>query len=110
MFGFRCPTCTQWHPDVEDLDDHMDLYGHWAEYETCPRLFRTLAACDQHMNATGHWAPEFECETCPKIFRTERAADRHMMASGHYRNYCQMCDRHFNNENNLRMVGRLCTV
>lgn len=110
MFGFRCPTCAECYGDERDRDDHMDLFGHWPECETCPKVFRTLAARDQHMNATGHWAPEFECETCPKIFATERAADQHMMAFAHYRNYCQMCDRHFNNENNLRMVGCLRAV
>ncbi|OAX79326.1 hypothetical protein ACJ72_06357 [Emergomyces africanus] len=75
----------------------------YYECESCPRTFRTPAACNQHMNDTDHWPPVFECETCPKQFNSLYAADQHMKAVAHFKNYCKDCNRTFQNANNLEM-------
>ena len=122
-----------------DLVEHLDYYDHWIECETCTRRFRTQRACNQHMNATDHWAPRYDCETCPKVFisynavrqhmnslghwapkfscetcdlkfHTQGAAEQHMTKDMHYRTYCPICQRHFRNENNLKMVRSLQAV
>jgi uncharacterized C2H2 Zn-finger protein len=104
---FECETCDEEFYYRFDCEQHMDDYDHWPECETCDRVFRTQRACDQHMDALDHWAVEYECDTCDRTFRSQAAADQHMRALGHYTNYCKACDRHFQNENNLRMV---CTL
>lgn len=104
---FECETCDEEFYYRFDCEQHMDDYDHWPECETCDRVFRTQRACDQHMDALDHWAVEYECDTCDRTFRSQAAADQHMRALGHYTNYCKACDRHFQNENSLRMV---CTL
>ncbi|KAI9369212.1 hypothetical protein BJX61DRAFT_520562 [Aspergillus egyptiacus] len=86
-------------------NQHMDNTGHWApryKCELCPKTFRSQNAAGQHMTSVGHWVPKVPCETCNVKFQTQSAADAHMKAKGHYKNYCKSCDRHFQNENNLR--------
>ncbi|KAG2421807.1 hypothetical protein HFD88_005783 [Aspergillus terreus] len=100
---FECETCDEQFYYKSDCEQHMEDYDHWPECETCDRVFRTQRACDQHMDALDHWAVEYECDTCDRTFRSQAAADQHMRALGHYTNYCKACDRHFQNENNLRM-------
>ncbi|KAL4862887.1 hypothetical protein BDV12DRAFT_178208 [Aspergillus spectabilis] len=102
----QCETCTRAFYTQRSCNQHMDNVGHWAskyECEMCTKTFYTQNAANQHMNAMGHWAPTFACDSCNSMFHTQSAADQHMKASGHYRNYCKSCDRHFQNENNLRM-------
>ncbi|POR35531.1 hypothetical protein TPAR_04237 [Tolypocladium paradoxum] len=128
---YECETCTDAFYNREDVEDHMDDYGHWPKCETCPRTFRTQRACDQHMNDTGHWAPRFDCETCTKDFGSQNAANQHMTAVGHwapkipcetcaekfftqqaanqhmqdlahYINYCKACDKQFQSHLNSK--------
>ncbi|KAL4902306.1 hypothetical protein BDW74DRAFT_186870 [Aspergillus multicolor] len=99
---YECEYCNDTFSLRDDLDDHLDDYDHWVERETCNRDFRSHQACDQHMDATEHWAPSWPCETCDATSYSQSAMVQHMNALGHYRNYCKACDRHFQNENNLR--------
>ncbi|PLB36784.1 uncharacterized protein BDW47DRAFT_132590, partial [Aspergillus candidus] len=128
----ECDTCGDEFYDADDLVEHLNDYDHWIECETCTRCFRTQRACNQHMRDTDHWAPRYECETCPKDFKSWNAARQHMNSLGHwapkfpcetcdlkfhtqdaagqhmtknlhYKTYCPTCDRHFQNENNLKM-------
>lgn len=106
----ECETCPKAFRTWAACNQHMNALDHWAptfECETCSREFRSWNAAAQHMNALGHWEPEYECETCDKQFHSQRAADQHMAALFHYRTYCPSCARHFMSENNLRMVSRL---
>ncbi|OOQ90548.1 zinc finger protein [Penicillium brasilianum] len=100
---YECDYCDVEFSDRDELDEHLDDYDHWAECETCDREFRSIQASHQHMDALSHWKPRIPCGTCDKVFFSQAAADQHMNALGHYRNYCKDCDRHFDNENNLRM-------
>lgn len=130
---YECLCCENYFYDQDECDDHMAHYDHWIECETCPRTFRSQSACNQHMNtldhrapvfpcqscdrefrsenasiqhmnAVGHWKPRFVCQKCPEKFYNQDAADKHMDMLEHYRAYCRPCDRHFQNENNLRVV------
>lgn len=98
---------------------------------SCMKLFYAgKAARDNHCRATGHSQPTYECERCPSWFRSMDALDRHMNALNHFEvvyetpysgetwlfgeelvrdqpvqhHYCNECDRHFINANNLKMV------
>lgn len=109
----ECEACPKTFRTWRACNQHMNDTDHWArtyECETCTKEFRSWNAANQHMNALRHWAPKVPCETCDKKFHTQSAADQHMEALGHYWNYCKACDRHFMNENNLKMVGPLPTV
>ncbi|KAF2454907.1 putative zinc finger protein [Lineolata rhizophorae] len=107
----ECETCDRAFSTQRACNQHMNATDHWApryECETCPAEFRTQGAANQHMNARGHWAPSWPCETCSKMFHSEAAAskeevDKHMTRAGHFKTYCPSCDKHFMNENNLRM-------
>lgn len=59
------------------------------------------------MSATNHW-PRYECETCTSEFGSVAARDQHMRAEKHFERYCPDCDRHFINNNALRMVCSTC--
>ncbi|KAJ5747332.1 uncharacterized protein N7511_009028 [Penicillium nucicola] len=127
----ECLTCDHQFFYRDECDHHMTQCGHWIECETCSRVFRSHSACRQHMNTLDHWAPVFPCQSCDREFRSENASIQHMNAVGHwkprfqcqkcpekfhnpgaaekhmdmlnhYRNYCKPCDRHFQNESNLR--------
>ncbi|PKY06020.1 hypothetical protein P168DRAFT_296299 [Aspergillus campestris IBT 28561] len=98
---FECDICGEECYDLEDMDDHLNDYNHWQD--TCPKEFRSWHAACQHMNSMNHWRPKVLCEVCNAMFRTQDAVDKHMAAKGHYKNYCQECRRHFNNENNLKI-------
>lgn len=102
---FECDYCNEEFHYSDDFVEHLDDYNHWAECETCDREFRTIRASHQHMDALGHWRPRIPCETCDKVFHSQAAANQHMAALDHYKAYCKDCDRHFMNENNLRMVS-----
>ncbi|KAH0594367.1 hypothetical protein MHUMG1_07716 [Metarhizium humberi] len=105
---YECDTCTREFYSARSCEQHMNDTGHWGpryECDTCTSEFRSVHAVQQHMNALSHWAPRFPCDTCSSKFATESAADAHMQAQGHYQNYCKSCDRHFQNANNLQMVG-----
>lgn len=101
---YECALCDDLFEDQNECDNHLEAYDHLIECETCTRLFRKVHSMHQHMNAVGHWKPRVPCETCSKVFLSEAAANSHMQAKAHYRFYCSSCDRHFQNENNLRMV------
>lgn len=46
----------------------------------------------------------WECDNCTKCFNSQGAVEQHMNALGHWANYCNECQRSFDNANNLRMV------
>lgn len=105
---FECETCDREFFSQNAANQHMNDRGHWkpkVPCETCSRKFHTQNAANQHMDALDHWAPQFPCEKCNLVFWSEAAADRHMEEKGHFRNYCAPCNRRFQNENNLQMVG-----
>lgn len=100
----ECETCTRLFRSQRACNQHMNQLDHWAptfECETCTREFRSQNAANQHMNAVGHWRPRIPCETCNEKFHSEEDADTHMQRLGHWRNYCKACDRRFLNDNNL---------
>ncbi|PYH96845.1 zinc finger protein [Aspergillus ellipticus CBS 707.79] len=101
-----CETCQMMFRTQESANQHMSARGHWAPTipcEMCDRMFHSVRAAEQHMDALGHWAPSVPCETCSRMFYTEGEAEQHMRKKNHFKNYCSSCDRHFQNENNLRM-------
>lgn len=105
---YECETCSREFYTARSCSQHMNDTRHWApryNCETCTSQFRSVNAANQHMNALRHWKPNIPCETCSQKFHTETAAAQHMKANGHYVNYCASCDRHFENDNNLKMVS-----
>ncbi|KAK1676916.1 zinc finger protein [Colletotrichum godetiae] len=87
------------------------MWNHWEgcwECDTCDRTFGSEHAMQQHMNALGHWdyddQPEpskgrYECNDCNDRFHDEQDLREHEVE---YHNYCDPCDRYFNNQNNIR--------
>jgi uncharacterized C2H2 Zn-finger protein len=109
----ECDTCYKTFRSQNAANQHMNRAGHWAptfECDTCSKTFRSQNAANQHMNSTGHWGPRVECETCDSKFFTARDANRHMRAEFHFRDYCHLCDRSFQSNNGLRMVGLYVTT
>ncbi|CAJ2502360.1 Uu.00g097540.m01.CDS01 [Anthostomella pinea] len=132
---YRCQTCSARFYSKSGREEHMDDYSHWR-CDWCDRTFRTERACDQHMITTGHMKKVFlyPCDTCNVVFRYEDDADEHMEDLDHWKypyscdtnltfrheqhayehmeekgrhgNYCSDCDRHFVNENALKMYMR----
>ncbi|PKY00130.1 zinc finger protein [Aspergillus campestris IBT 28561] len=99
----KCETCGDEFYNSDHLVEHLHHYKHWIKCETCKQDFRTQRACNRHMNDQGHWVPKIPCETCGLKFHTQSAVQQHMTENIHYESYCPTCDRHFQNENNLRM-------
>lgn len=57
------------------------------------------------MNALGHWkAPEYDCGDCSAVFSVESALRDHEVTR-HF--YCDDCDKHFQNYNNIKMASPL---
>ena len=82
----------------------MNAVGHWA-CESCSYEFWTEEDAEEHMDYLGHRRPRFECEACDYAFDTSQEARRHMDSLNHWRvNWCDDCERGFQNENNLRIV------
>lgn len=64
------------------------------------------------MDDTRHWddEPEFDCNPCYETWPSQPAWTRH---EHEHHLYCATCDRYFQSDNNLSMVGRprvLCPV
>ncbi|KAK1830091.1 hypothetical protein QBC39DRAFT_117082 [Podospora conica] len=93
----------------------------------CSRAFPAgWSARENHCRATGHSRPRFECDKCDAHFRNERARWNHMSQANHFdwdcqfcdetwpneealdnhyiddHNWCESCDRWFQNSNNIR--------
>ena len=51
------------------------------------------------MDAKNHYA--WECSICDETWPTEEELDEHYIVD---HNWCESCDRYFQNENNVRMV------
>jgi hypothetical protein len=74
--------------------------------ETCTSKVHSQRSANKHMSAVDHWAPRYPCEACEKVYRSPQAAREHMDRRNHWRTYyCSDCDRGFQNQNNLNMVG-----
>lgn len=85
----------------------MNALNHWKvhECETCNFSSIHENEVDLHMDEYGHWGPMYGCEACSKKYNTKQQARDHMDRRDHWRlNWCDACERGFQNANNLRMV------
>lgn len=89
----------------------MDADSHWAprfECGFCDDWFFDEDDYYEHLDDYGHWPPQHECEACDMCFDTPQLARRHMDQYGHWRiHWCAVCQKGFQNDNNLRMVSLL---
>ncbi|KAK8105846.1 uncharacterized protein PG998_003682 [Apiospora kogelbergensis] len=115
---FECESCERFFPTLQQVENHMDSKGHWAEYEfgchDCNRGFGSFNAREQHMRALGHQkSPNFECDTCGVVFPSQQILDNHMDARNHrveveeidsddleytFEYWCGLCTRYFETE------------
>lgn len=72
--------------------------------ETCRREFRAgIRSLYQHCDATGHDPLRYECALCYDNFIDEEDRIEHEHSD---HQYCASCDRHFQNDHNLRQARR----
>jgi hypothetical protein len=106
---FDCESCGRDFASQNAANQHMNAVNHWKprfECETCTAKFHSQVSASDHMRAAGHWAPRYPCEACETVFRSQQGAREHMESHNHWRvHYCNDCDRGFQNQNNLSMVG-----
>ncbi|KAG6079707.1 hypothetical protein E4U30_000812 [Claviceps sp. LM220 group G6] len=101
---YECGICDRAFATPRGRTQHANSTGHHPQYDCdyCDDEFYDSNEEWAHKQTYGHWSPNIKCETCSLLFRSDAEANRHMQQHGHYKNYCKPCDRHFENENNLR--------
>lgn len=107
---YECETCTRQFGSDGARAQHMNALSHWAERwecEVCEEEFSDEDEYDEHLDDYGHHTPQHECEACDCKFHTPQLARVHMDDYGHWRTYwCAICQRGFQNDNNLQIVRR----
>ncbi|KAH9905221.1 hypothetical protein F4778DRAFT_698055 [Xylariomycetidae sp. FL2044] len=101
-FDFECGTCHKvFGARRQARENHLRSTGHRApkfECDACPRYFGSETARFQHMDALNHF--EWECSICDETWPTDSQQTKHEHDE---HNYCRICQRTFENYNNLKM-------
>lgn len=100
------PTCCGRTFTHNGMRNHLDNSGYHADEIECGWCFARWPAYDDEARLEHeqeeHWLP---CQQCDFIFKNDDALNQHVK-DAHPPPYCYVCQREFNNENNLNMVSR----